>query len=316
MAARTNYATGFFALRRRTTIWIGIGLIASAVTAGAVFASSKPNASKLRLHPVAVEARAIRSFSKSARTDRFGRLRFRGGLVLRASDPAFGGFSGLEISSDGRAIFAVSDAGAWLKARLSYEAGRPARLSNVMIGPIKALADRDLSRGRDRDAEAIRLLSGDFSTGTVLIGFESNHRIGLFALANADLKPPRRYLRPPRSTRLRRNKSIEAVAVIRKGPLEGAIVAFAEQSLDPNGHHRGWIWRKPKSSPGSKPAASETVAPIALTNIRDFDITDAVGAPDGGTLHSGAPLPLVGRHQDAHPPHRGAGLEAWRRPLR
>ena len=53
------------------------------------------------------------------------------------------------------------------------------------------------------------------------------------------------------------------------GPQKGAIVAFAERTLDRNGHHRGWIWHRGK------------VLPLALTNVAGFDITDIAGAMDG-----------------------------------
>lgn len=232
-------------------------------------ASVKPNASRLVTHELTIRAAPIRSFTKSSRDgDRVGRLRFRGGLVLRSPDAAFGGFSGLEISPDGRQLLMVSDAGAWLKAKLNYRGDRPANLHSASLGPILALGNKRLRRGRDRDAEAVRLLNGNLNTGVVLVGFEINQRIGYFKLKAGRLSSPTHYVRPP--VRLRANKGIEAAGVLRAGPRKGAIVAFAERSLDAKGHHRGWMWR------GGK------VFPLALTNIAGFDITDVAGAADGG----------------------------------
>ncbi len=233
------------------------------------FASVKPNAAKLSTHALTISASPIRRFAKSGSArDRIGRLRFRGGLVLRSSDPAFGGFSGLEISADGRNLLAVSDAGAWLKAKLNYNGRRPSSVEAATIGPILALGNKRLRRGRDRDAEAVRLLRGNLDSGIVLLGFEENQRIGIFKLTDGRVTSPQRYLRPP--VRLVGNKGIEATGVLRAGAKKGAIVAFAERTLDRKGHHRGWLWH------GGK------VHALAITNIGGFDITDVVGSVDGG----------------------------------
>lgn len=244
-------------------------VILASLLGGFGFASVKPNAARLSAHALTIKASPIRRFAKSnSARDRIGRLRFRGGLVLRSSDPAFGGFSGLEISADGRNLLAVSDAGAWLKAKLSYSGSRPSGVEAATIGPILALGNKRLRRGRDRDAEAVRLLRGNLDSGVVLLGFEINQRIGFFKLNGGRVTSPQRYLRPP--VRLRDNKGIEATGVLRAGARKGAIVAFAERTLNRNGHHRGWLWH------GGK------VHALALTNIGGFDITDVAGSIDGG----------------------------------
>jgi hypothetical protein len=241
---------------------------------GSLLALAKPNASKLEQHAISVDARPIKTFTRSGTAPAlFGKLRFLGGVTLKSQDQAFGGFSGIEISSDGSSIIAISDAGSWLRAKLVYDGQRLAGLTNAVVGPIMALEARRLSRGRDRDAESVRLLKGNLVSGTVLVSFELNHRIGFFSLTGGNLEPPQRYLRPP--TGLGRNKGLEAVAVIKGGSRKNSIIAFAERSLDRNGHHRGWIWQNGKGK------RREAVSPVALTNLRDFDVTDAVGSPDG-----------------------------------
>ena len=50
-----------------------------------------------------------------------GKLEFRGGIVLRASDRRFGGLSGLRVSADGARLTAISDHGYWLTATLAYD---------------------------------------------------------------------------------------------------------------------------------------------------------------------------------------------------
>ena len=279
-------------LLRRVTLALVVLIGMACHPIGLALAFTKPNGGKLTLHRVRIDARTIRSFTTfGASSNSFGRLKFRGGLVLKSSDPAFGGFSGLEISPDGRNLIAVSDAGGWLKARINYDEGRLKGLSHATIGPILALGGRRLRRGRDRDAEAIRIYQGSFNNGIALVGFELNERVGLFDLVGGQLKAPRGYLRPP--VRLVRNKGIEATAVIRKGRHEGAVVAFAERSLGPNRHHRGWMWPRAvvdgqvaKASAVRKGRAQRRrrrgLHALALTNVGGFDITDVTGAKDGG----------------------------------
>ncbi len=200
-------------------------------------------------------------------------MRWRGGLVVSSDDSAFGGYSGLTLSADGKSLMAVSDAGTWLAAQLNYKNGRLASVSKARIGPLLALKSRRLRRRRDRDAEAIRLLKGNLQTGTALVAFEINQRIGLFDIRGGRLGGPARYLRPGR--RLPANKGLESIALF--GKTKGRrknVIAFAERYLDANGHHRGWIWKNLKG-----PAR-----PVALRNLNGFDITDAVGLQNGDLL--------------------------------
>jgi hypothetical protein len=68
------------------------------------------------------------------------------------------------------------------------------------------------------------------------------------------------------------NSGLEAVTVLQGGPHRGAVVAFAERLLDPGNNHTGWMWidGQPRQ--------------FTLTNIGDFDITDAVALPDGSLI--------------------------------
>jgi len=257
-------------VRRNVSFFLAVALLASPLVA---IASAKPNSSRIEKHAAPLSVSPIRSFDKRGEEagDRFGTLRFRGGITMSSSDAAFGGYSGLEISADGARIMAVSDAGTWLAADLIYKDNRLIAAHRAEIGPILALGSRPLVREQDRDAEAVRLLSGDLEQGTMLIGFERNERIGLFQLNKGELGAPTRYLRPP--VRLQRNKGIEAVGVIRQGARNGTVIAFAERTLDSNGHHRGWFWKGDKARP------------VALTNVGGFDVTDVAADPEGGEVY-------------------------------
>lgn len=231
-------------------------------------ASQKPDSNAGNSRSIQVTARPLLSFVKSGEEPvRYGSLRFLGGLVLYGSDKAFGGYSGIEISPDGKSFLAVSDAGTWLRAELVISRGRPSGINRARIGPLLTLSSRRLTRAEDRDAEALRLLKGNLDDGVALVAFERNERIGYFDISKGELKAPARYLRPPR--RLPFNKGMEAVAVLKHAPQKGRVIAFAERSIDANGHHRGWIWV------GDRPRA------VALTDVAGFDITDIAVAPDG-----------------------------------
>lgn len=238
--------------------------------------AQKP-AALTEVRPIEVKARRIENFRRVGGTQqRFGRLIFRGGLVLTSSSPDFGGWSGLVIEPDGKRLLSVSDAGTWLTADLEYDGQHPSGLSNVRIGPIRAVAGSALTRSRDRDAEAVALLDGNLTRGSVLIAFEVNHRIGRFGLGAAGLSAPQGYLkRAPEFARMKPNVGIEAITVLRGGPLNGAVVAFAESLLDAQRNHTGWIW--PKAGAGDPQR-------LSITQIGGFALTDAAALPDGGLL--------------------------------
>ncbi len=234
---------------------------------------SKPDSAGAKPHAVRVVSRPIVHFRKDGRAVAMvGKLKWRGGLVLTSSDAAFGGYSGLAISRDGRHLLAVSDAGTWLSASLGYRNGRPVSVEGARIGPLKALGNRDLRRRRDRDAEGVRLVRGSPLAGLAAISFEINQRIGFFPIRNGVIAGPSHYLRP--GARLPSNKGLEAVALVGRARKAPDIIAFAERALDANRHHRGWIWARGKGRP----------RPVALTAPDGFDVTDAVGLSDGRLL--------------------------------
>ena len=235
-------------------------------------AAQKPVVTETK--PIEITARQIAGFDRE-NLDRqtFGRLRWRGGLVLSSSSNEFGGLSGLVLDDDGRRLLAVSDTGAWLTAELTYEGTRPSGLRRAWIGPLLALNGSRLTRSRDRDAEAVTLSEGSLDDGLVLIAFEGNHRIGRFRMTEAGPSAPLHYVdRPPDYRRLGSNQGFESVSVLRAGRFKGSIIAFSERLPDERGHHTGWIWvdGKPRK--------------LHLVDISGFDITDAAALDDGGLL--------------------------------
>jgi hypothetical protein len=224
--------------------------------------------------PLQVTARAISHFqSADPARRRFGKLEFRGGLVLTGNNAAFGGWSAITVEPDGRRFLAISDEGSWMSGEITYKGTAPAGITAAKIGPIRALKGRVLDRKRDLDAEAVTMLDGDLGRGTVLIGFERNHRIGVFPVVGGELQPPTSYLKlPPEARQMRPNKSFEAVAVMRGGPQKGNVVAFCERFPGDTSRHTGWLWIKDEPQR------------IGLVDHGGFDVTDATSLADGTLL--------------------------------
>src|SRR5690606_11757734 len=126
------------ALRRKSNVrrlgpMKALGVIFAAallvVFADAV-AAQKPVVSEIK--EIEVTARPIAGFDRqNIDRQRFGRLQWRGGLVLSSTAPEFGGWSGLVLDKNGSRVLAISDAGAWLMADVGYDGSRPARVVNA-----------------------------------------------------------------------------------------------------------------------------------------------------------------------------------------
>lgn len=253
-----------------------VGVSALAARSLPLRAQDKPAPLSHDIEAIDVSSRVVETFARGdGPRHKYGAFEFRGGLVMTSPSNAFGGWSGLEIDAAGRRLLAISDAGSWMTGELAYAGGRLSGINGVRIGPLRAKSASTLQRSRDRDAEGLRLLDGTLANGRVLISFERNHRIGVFEVSSQGLGAPLSYLTlPPEARRMRSNKGIEAVAVLRGGPSKGAVVAFAELLLDPQGHHTGWLLTN-----GGAGARR-----LALTDIGGFEITDAIGLDDGGLL--------------------------------
>lgn len=247
--------------------------LAAFALATAVAAQIKPSSADKGVEPITVTARAIESFSKTSSARRFGKLEFRGGLVLSSSDASFGGWSGLVLDEKGSSLIAVSDAGAWMTGEIVYDAQRrPTGIAKARLGPLKALSSKSLRKNRDRDAEAISLESGTVNSGVVLIAFEGNHRVGRFRIDGKGLSAPLQYLAMPSEFKgARKRDGLEALTTLRHGRNRGAMVAIAESYKNEAGDHTGWIW----PSPGSRPKR------FHLSDPGGFNITDIAETPDG-----------------------------------
>ena len=251
-------------------------VLAAALVAGAggVKADPKPSSRNVHLAPIAVTAQPIAAFDRiDPERTRFGKLTWRGGLVLSSPSPNFGGWSGLALGPRGKSFLAISDAGTWMSGRLVYDKGRPAAMDDVRLGPLLSLGGKAIARSRDRDAEGLALLSGTPSEGSMLVSFERNHRIWHYDIDAKGLSAATSDIALPAAIkRLPANSGLEAIAVLRGGPYKGSLVAFAESLHDRAGNHTGWIWVK------------ERVQEFHLSNAGDYAVTDAAPLADGSLL--------------------------------
>jgi hypothetical protein len=250
-----------------STLFLSLAFPASAQRKADVGASTKTAA-------IEISSRRLDSYQRGfGDAKRFGRLEFRGGLVMTSPEARFGGFSGLIISPDGRRMMAVSDEGHWLTATITYAGKVPSGLDNARMGPILGFNGRPLIRKRDSDAEDLALLSGTLANGVALVSFERDHRIVRYPIIDGALgRPTARISLPPESKRMTSNSGIEAVTVLRGGPMRGAILAFSEALKDGDGNLIGWFLGKgaPKQ--------------LALKDIGGFAITGAAAMEDGSVL--------------------------------
>lgn len=260
-------------LNRRWKWLTATALLAAGLVIPAI-AQIKPGISKLESGAIDVVAQPIRKFSRFADgAAATGKLTFTGGLVLTAPASAnFGGWSGMIVDDRASQFLAISDSGVWLTGRLTYDGTTPAGITNARIGPLLARDGKPMRRSRDRDAEALALVRGTMDKGEVLIGFEQNTRIVRYDLTNNGISAPRGNLKLPASVQgLRANDGIEAVTIVRGGPLKGATVAIAQLSSDDAIGHNGWIW------------SGTGVRSFQLASSDGYDVTD-IASLDDGTL--------------------------------
>ncbi len=261
---------------RRVAITVSV-CVALGLTFAAIDQSSaepKPDPRRLGVRQINVTSKPIEYFDRTNSTKRqFGKLTFLGGLRLESPEKSFGGWSGIAIDPDGQGLIAVSDAGLWMTARLDLKDGRPVAFKEARTGPLKALSGSPLRRERDRDAEAVELISGTTKTGKLLIAFEQNHRIGRFSIDAKGVSPPRSYIRPDKKRgKMDALKGFEAMTVLTKGRYRGSLIAIAEHFHDRNGDHTGWFWTQGKANA------------FTLSDIGGYDITGMAALPNGDLI--------------------------------
>lgn len=175
-------------------------------------------------------------------------LSFLGGIVMKLEDENFGGFSGLDVSPDGKSFITVSDRGHWLRGNLIYRDGMLAGVGNVEMAPIRNTGGNVDERKSRSDAEAVAAWSAEGIGAKVVVGFERRERVEQFDLGRHGLDAPAEPVRLPRAAgEGESNGEIEALGRFNEGPLKGWLIAISERNETPAGELRGWLWRKGKT---------------------------------------------------------------------
>jgi hypothetical protein len=215
--------------------------------------------------PIPIFSQTVPLSPRERGLQRAGELEFRGGIALRSTDPRFGGFSGLHVSTDGRSLLAISDRGAWLRLVLHYD--RAGRLAGAMRAEMGALIGEDGKplAGRDADAEALAVLAD----GSMLVAFERNHRILHYPEASPPFgRAPTLFPPPEGLSEAPANGGLEALAHVGRGFL----VAIAERMTAGGGTLAAWVGRG---------GAWEPFAYVRKPGLR---VTDAALLPGGDLL--------------------------------
>lgn len=133
--------------------------------AGLAAAEPKPDIKSVDVAPLDVTATPIATFGRAGSAGDTGKLEWRGGLVLTSDNKNFGGWSGLVVEPGGRRFLSVSDSGVWMSGELMYTGTTLSGLQNTRFGPFLTRNGQKLGHGRDRDAEAVALVSGTLDQG-------------------------------------------------------------------------------------------------------------------------------------------------------
>lgn len=161
-----------------------------------------------------------------------GPLVWRGGFAVTSSDPRLGGLSDLVLSEDGRALTAITDEGAWLTARLTYDAaGNLAGMTGAQMGSLRDPRGLLLVGKGQQDAEALARLSD----GGLALAFERAHRLHRYGDGRLDGLPVE-TAPPPGLSGASDNGGIEALVALAGDRL----LAFTE-SQDIGGNYAVYL---------------------------------------------------------------------------
>lgn len=175
------------------------------------------------------------------------------------SDPAFGGFSGIELGPDGQSFTSISDRGHIVSGKLVRRNGRIERIES---GKLKALRDTDgkpQSRKYHKDSEGLALRAD----GRLFVSYEGFHRVWAYLNMERAAWLPRH----PDFKRMQNNSSLEALAI----------------------DHRGWLYTLPERS-------GQLTRPFPVYRYRNGKWDQRLSIPrEGGFLAVGADFGPDGR---------------------
>lgn len=210
---------------------------------------------------ITIKAEQIKVF-QLAEPDRikFGQLAFVGGLVLTSKNDNFGGLSGMRIVGD--TLYAVTDKGHFLTAKITREVGKLSGLENATLTRLRGRDGKKIKKKRNADAESLEIVGSQY-----LVGFERNDRIEVFNRKGNKLVGDGRA----KTTNLKKfdfpnNKGPEAIAHI---PNSEKLLAFAEYAPNNENLHQAFI------------VEGKEITPFFVTLTPGYSLTDATFLPNG-----------------------------------
>lgn len=217
-----------------------------------------------------IQTRSISNFQVGSDETRFGAFEFIAGLEITSNNNLVGAMSGFRFSENRENFIGVADTGFWFKGTLDRdEEGIPVGIKSFELAPIRDQNGNSSGRKWQFDAEGIAL-RGDM----VFVSFERNARIdgypldGLFTAAAMQTVP----VQIP-SREFRQNGGLEALAIAPKNsPLNGAMVALSERSVDKDGN----LFASIADGPGR--------GVFKVKRDPPFNVTDADFLPNGDLL--------------------------------
>jgi hypothetical protein len=219
--------------------------------------------------PLTITSAGLSRFALLTNATSFGPLIWRGGIELTSSNEKFGGLSGLIMADECTSLRAVSDAGRWLTANVTYNENALSGLTTASIVPILDDKGKPPPSKRWGDAEAIAL----GPNGKTIVGFESRTRVGAYDLAGQGMTAKFQNLNPPKDiVRGKRNGELESVGYFTGGALKGYYIAVAETNLDSQGNTKAWVWNGKRS------------IAFSIKQIESYQITDIALLPNGDIL--------------------------------
>ncbi len=195
---------------------------------------------------------------------RHGQLIFLGGFELASKDSRFGGLSGLALTKDGKRLYAISDRGYWLTARLHHDGqGVLQRLDSWQMASLLTPSGKTL-KGSMRDAEA---LARD-EDGSFLVGFERHPRLWRYpGSGEAFALPPRPLPLPADLQKAPSNGGLEAVAILS----DHRFVLITERYKNENSTTKGWLMDG-KGSSSISYQQSDGFEPTAVATLPNGDL--------------------------------------------
>jgi len=179
--------------------------------------------------PVPLTVHPIEKFEYFGTRTRFGKLEFRGGLVISSTERNFGGLSGIDMLPGGREAVIVSDLGYLMRAKLEYQAGLLTGIAIPHMTP--ALPGISLKR---KDVEDVAI----GNNGEIFVTLERNKKqIAVRKFRDNALGRPRLQALPGAGSKLGFNKGLESIALIPAGSVHaGRMLAIAERPKNRSGN--------------------------------------------------------------------------------